>query len=87
MRNRWMKVLREIRLNELMKLIPDDELVIIFRDTADLNDEGQALFNGQVMDYWKDLACTDEMQRAWVNGFQSRELTDTIGPGTMIVIY
>ena len=87
MRNGWMSLTREIRLGELMKLIPDDEIVIIFRDNADLNDEDQAIYNGTVLDWWKDEAAAHEIQRLPVNGFQARELKDTIGPGTMIVVY
>lgn len=36
-KNRWQGLLREIRLEELMKLIPDDEFVVIFDDLAGAN--------------------------------------------------
>ena len=85
-RNRWMSLNRGIRLGELMKLVPDDEMVIVFQDDTDLNDEGAALFNGEVRDWWKDDA-VQEMARKQVNGFQTRELADTIGAAIMVVVY
>lgn len=87
MKNRWVKTLREIRLTELMKLLPDDEIVIIFGVSADPDDEDQALYNGTVIDWWKELAATGEMEKLRVNGFRSVELRDTIGPCTMIEVY
>lgn len=88
-KNRWQGLLREIRLEELMKLIPDDEFVIIFDDLAGANGfrEEDALFDGMVLDWWKDEAArlvTDAHQRR-VLGFQARELETVAGPVIMIV--
>ena len=88
-KNRWQGLLREIRLEELMKLIPDDEFVIIFDDLAGANGfrEEDALFNGQVADWWEDKAArlaTDAHKRR-VLGFQTRELETVAGPVIMIV--
>ena len=86
-RNRWMNLVREIRLGELMKLIPDDEFVIIFEDTVGVSEyrEEDALFNGTVLDWWKDMATVTDIQKMRVTGFQVRELADTVGSGIMIV--
>lgn len=88
-KNRWQGLLREIRLEELMKLIPDDEFVVIFDDLAGVNGyrEEDALFNGQVADWWEDKAvrlATDAYKRR-VLGFQTRELETVAGPVIMIV--
>ncbi len=88
-KNRWQGLLREIRLEELMKLIPDDEFVVIFDDLAGANGyrEEDALFNGQVADWWEDKAArlaTDAHKRR-VLGFQARELETVAGPVIMIV--
>lgn len=88
-RTRWVNLVREIRMHELMKLIPDDEFVIIFDDMAGANGfrEEDALFNGQVKDWWEDTAlrlATDEHKRR-VLGFQARELETVAGPVIMIV--
>lgn len=88
-KNRWQSVVREIRLEELMKLIPDDEFVIIFDDLAGANGfrEEDALFDGMVLDWWKDEAArlvTDAHKRR-VLGFQARELGTVAGPVIMIV--
>lgn len=88
-KNRWQGLLREIRLEELMKLIPDDEFVIIFDDLAGVNGfrEEDALFDGQVADWWEDKAvrlATDAHKRR-VLGFQARELETVVGPVIMIV--
>lgn len=88
-KNRWQGLLREIRLEELMKLIPDDEFVIIFDDLAGANGfrEEDALFDGMVLDWWKDEAArlvTDAHKRR-VLGFQARELETVAGPVIMIV--
>lgn len=89
MQNRWQSVVREIRLEELMKLIPDDEFVVIFDDLAGANGyrEEDALFNGQVADWWEDKSvrlATDAHKRR-VLGFQARELETVAGPVIMIV--
>ena len=88
-KNRWQGLLREIRLEELMKLIPDDEFVVIFDDLAGAKgyQEEDALFNGQVADWWEDKAmrlATDAHKRR-VLGFQTRELETVAGPVIMIV--
>jgi len=88
-RTRWASLAREIRLEELMKLIPDDEFVIIFDDLAGANGfrEEDALFDGMVLDWWKDEAArlvTDAHKRR-VLGFQARELETVAGPVIMIV--
>ena len=88
-RTRWINLVREIRLHELMKLIPDDEFVVIFDDMAWANGfrEEDALFNGQVKDWWEDKAlrlATDADKRR-VLGFQTRELETVAGPVIMIV--
>lgn len=88
-KNRWQGLLREIRLEELMKLIPDDEFVVIFDDLAGANGyrEEDALFNGQVAGWWEDKAvrlATDAHKRR-VLGFQTRELETVAGPVVMIV--
>lgn len=88
-KNRWQSVVREIRLEELMKLIPDDEFVIIFDDLAGANGfrEEDALFDGMVLDWWKDEAArlvTDAHKRR-VLGLQARELETVAGPVIMIV--
>ena len=88
-RNRWMNLMREIRLDELMKLIPDDEFVIIFDDLAGANGfrEEDALFDGQVMDWWEEKAARLAMDahKRRVLGFQVRELETVAGPVIMIV--
>lgn len=90
-KNRWQWLLKEIRLEELMKLIPDDEFVIIFDDLAGANGyrEEDALFNGQVADWWKDrdenLATATDAHKRRVLGFQTRELETVAGPVIMIV--
>lgn len=87
-KNRWMSVVREIRLGELMKLIPDDEFVIIFDDLAGADgfQEEAALFNGQVEDWRKEKATVTDMPRMRVLGFQARELETVAGPVIMIVV-
>ena len=87
-KNRWQSVVREIRLGELMKLIPDDEFVIIFDDLAVGNgfQEEDALFNGQVLDWWKEEAAVAEAARMRVLGFQARQLETVAGPAIMIVV-
>ena len=88
-KNRWQCLLREIRLEDLMKLIPDDDFVVIFDDLAGAKGyrEEDALFNGQVADWWEDKAvrlATDAHKRR-VLGFQTRELETVAGPVIMIV--
>ncbi len=89
MQNRWQSVVREIRLEELMKLIPDDEFVIIFDDLAGANGfrEEDALFDGQVMDWWEDKAARLAMDahKRRVLGFRAQELETVAGPVIMIV--
>ena len=87
--NRWQGLLREIRLEELMKLIPEEEFVIIFDYAAGEKGyrEEDALFNGQVADWWEDEAvrlATDAHKRR-VPGFQAWELETVAGPVIMIV--
>lgn len=88
-KNRWQSVVREIRLEELMKLVPDDEFVIIFDDLAGAKGyrEEDALFDGQVMDWWEDKAVRLAMDahKRRVLGFQARELETVAGPVIMIV--
>lgn len=88
-KNRWQQLLREIRLEELMKLIPDDEFVVIFDDLAGVKGyrEEDALFNGQVADWWEDKAVrlvTDAHKRR-VLGIQTWELETVAGPVIMIL--
>ena len=89
MQNRWQSVVREIRLDELMKLIPDDEFVIIFDDLAGAKGyrEEDALFDGMVLDWWEDKAARLAMDahKRRVLGFQARELETVAGPVIMIV--
>lgn len=86
------KTTREIRLRELMPLIPEDEFVIIFDYTAGANgyQEEDALFNGQAMDWWKDWwkkdAPVGDALKMRVLGFQARELETVAGPVLMIVV-
>lgn len=86
-KNRWQGVVREIRLGELMKLIPEDEIVMIIdeKDAREECPEEAALFNGEVLDWWKDVATTTDMPGLRVMGFRAVELADTVGPVTMIV--
>ena len=89
LQNRRMNVIREMALDELMKLIPDDEFVIIFDDLAGMKGfrEEDALFNGQVMDWFADTAMritTDSYKRR-VIGIKTRELETVAGPVIMIV--
>lgn len=88
-RNRWQKLIREIRLNELVKLIPDDETIVIFNESAEAGGfrEEDALFSGTVEEYWKEKAALKEFQKIEVAGFQSRYLDDFIGTAVMIVVY
>ena len=85
-KNRWQSVAREIRLGELMKLILEEEFVIIFDYSAEAGGyrEEDALFNGQVIDWWKDEATADALKMC-VLGFQARELESVAGPVIMIV--
>lgn len=93
MRNMWtnvireMNAIREIRLGELMKLIPDDEFVIVFDEKAGESgyQEEDAIYNGQVLDWWKEISITTDMPRMCVLGFQARTLESVSGPVTMIV--
>lgn len=88
-KNRRMNVVREMALDEVMKLIPEDEFVIIFDDLAGGKGfrEEDALFNGQVMDWFADMdirITTDSRMRR-VIGIQTRELETVAGPVIMIV--
>ena len=81
------KTTREIRLRELMPLIPEDEFVIIFDYTAGANgyQEEDALYNGQAMYWWKEDAEVADALKLRVLGFQARELETVAGPVIMIV--
>lgn len=89
LQNRRMNVVREMALDEVMKLIPDDEFVIIFDDLAGVKGfrEEDAMFNGQVMDWFADMAMriTTESHKRRVIGIQTRELETVAGPVIMIV--
>ena len=87
MRNRWQSA-RAVRLWDMVKMIPDDEFVIIFDDKADESgyQEKDAIFNGEVRDFWKDPAA-EALRKTYVLGLQARELEDTVGPATMIVTF
>lgn len=89
LQNRRMNVIREMALDELMKLIPDDEFVIIFDDLAGMKGfrEEDALFNGQVMDWFADTAMriTTDLHKRRVIGIKTRELETVAGPVIMIV--
>ena len=88
-RNRRMNVIREMALDEMMKLIPDDEFVIIFDDLAGMKGfrEEDALFNGQVMDWFADMdiRITMDSYKRRVIGIQTRELETVAGPVIMLV--
>lgn len=86
-KNRWQSVTREIRLGELMKLIPEDEFVIVFDYGAEAKGfrEEDALFNGQAADWWKEEAAVADALKMRVLGFQARELETVAGPVIMIV--
>lgn len=87
-KNKWQSVAREIRLRELMQLIPEEEFVIVFDYTAGANgyQEEDALFNGQVQDWWKEEAAVADALKMRVLGFQARELETVVGPVVMIVV-
>ena len=89
LQNRRMDVIREMTLDELMKLIPDDEFVIIFDELAGGKGfrEENALFNGQVMDWFADMAIriTTDSHKRRVIGIQTRELETVAGPVIMLV--
>ena len=84
----WVSLAREIRLRELMKLIPDDEFVMIFKSDAGQDGfrEEDAIFNGQVIDWWVECVATPDMLRMYVLGFQARETETVVGPVIMIVV-
>jgi hypothetical protein len=88
-RNRWQKLIREIRLHELVKLIPDDETIVIFNESAEAGGfrEEDALFSGTVEEFWKDKTVLKEFQKVYVAGVQSSYLDDFIGTAVMIVVY
>lgn len=83
------KTTQEIRLRELMQLIPEEEFVIIFNNAAGANgyQEEDALFNGQVMDWWKEGAAVADEPEMRVLWFQARELETVSGPAIMIVTW
>lgn len=87
-KNKWQSVAREIRLKELMQLIPEEEFVIVFDYAAGANgyQEEDALFNGQVQDWWKEEAAVADALKMRVLGFQARELETVVGPVVMIVV-
>lgn len=88
-RNRWWKLIQEIRLNELVKLIPDDETIVIFNENAEAGGyrEEDALFSGTVEEFWKDKTVLKEFQKVYVAGVQSSYLDDFIGTAVMIMVY
>ena len=53
-KNRFYNSVTKIRLGDLMRLIPDDEFVIIFHDldSPDYREE-DAIFNGLAADWWR----------------------------------
>ena len=82
------KTAREIWLRDLMRLIPEDEFVIVFDYGAEAKGfrEEDALYNGQVADWWKEEAAVADALRMRVLGFQARELETVAGPVVMIVV-
>ena len=80
-----------IRLNELMRLIPDDEFVIIYTPLKEFGEkfrEEEALFNGQAGDWWEETAKKAgmrEMREMVVVGFKASELETVAGPVILIV--
>lgn len=94
LRNKWTGLARDmkgwardIRLGELMKLIPDDEIVMIFDDDSWRPDypEDRALWDGTAGDWWKEKSTVTDMPQMHVLWFQARETEDTVGPVIMIV--
>ena len=82
------RFVQRIRLGDLMKLIPDDELVIIFADTeegAGYRQE-EALFDGRALDWWRTAGAGMDAPWLMVTGIQASELEDTVGPVTMITV-
>ena len=78
---------RDILLADLMKLIPDDEFVIIFLDGAAGPDgyrEEDALFNGLALDWWKEEAAVAKVAQMRVVGIRPAELETVAGPVIMI---
>ena len=86
--NRYLMLNKEIRLEDEMKLLPDDEIVIIFRDTDEVWDPEQAIFNGEVRDYWKEKSEEALAQRVTkkVVRMETRYLEDTVGAVIMITV-
>lgn len=84
----WGHKMPAIRLGDLMKLIPDDELVIIFAtmDGKAGFQQKDALYDGTAEDWWKEMAACTDMPTMKVAGIRAWELEDTAGPVTMIVV-
>lgn len=84
----WGHKMPAIRLGDLMKLIPDDELVIIYAETNRMIEyrRKDALYDGTAEDWWKELAASTDMPMMKVVGIRAWELEDTAGPVTMIVV-
>ena len=78
-----------IRLKELMRLIPNDEFVIIYTPLKEFNEkfrEEEALFNGQAGDWWKETFEKAAMREMVVVGFKASELETVAGPVILIVV-
>lgn len=77
-----------IRLKELMRLIPNDEFVIIYTPLKEFGKkfrEEEALFNGQAGDWWEATAENAAMREMVVVGFKASELETVAGPVILIV--
>ena len=87
--NRWMNLIREIRLDELMKLVPDDEIVVVYDEKADVLDREEAIFDGEVAEYWKTVAANPAVRTYLYKVCEIRpmELDDTVGPVLQILVY
>ena len=84
----WMGKGQAIRLGDLMRMIPRDELVIIYPlfDGRTEYQREDALYDGTVEDWWKEPARCTDMPRMKVVWIRAWELEDTAGPVTMIVV-
>ena len=84
----WWQKMPAIRLGDLMKLIPDDELVIIYPLLGGCIEyvRKDALYDGTAEDWWKEMATCTDMPMMKVAGIRAWELEDTAGPVTMIVV-
>ena len=88
LRNRWQSLSREIPLWELIKLIPDDEFVVIFHQLSEGTgfQEADAVFNGQVVDWWREEAAIARLMKMRVVGIRPCELETVAEAVTMIVV-